>query len=199
MPLTGPKLENFNDLSGTYSFADTTVKVKNEVYYSADYYKDSYKEKDSMTLISGIVYLEGKQMGYKGHLRSYYNISKVDTARVIVTHKKAQKSIENNYLIFDKDFSEILIDLNKKDELKLLKGRYYASKFKQKDKWEVFQLSLAEETLYINFINFEEKKKLEQYTLSDNIVHMEDDVFFNFINDGGFRGRIKFKKHGPTH
>jgi len=203
MPAQGNAMKNFQDLSGTYSFMDTTIKMKEDIFYNAIFYKDDYKTRDSINLISGIVYFDGQQMGYKIHLKAYYNMAKVDTARVIASHKKAKKTIEKNYLIFDGDFTDTLIDLSKRDQLKSFEGRYYLSKYKKEKQWEVYQVSIAEEMLYLGITNNQDKKDLGNYTLESNqilsVVHLEDDIFSKFVASGGFKTRLKFKKHGPTH
>src|SRR3954462_14575081 len=92
MPLMADRVENFSDLSGTYDFTDSTVKIKDEVFYNSNYYVDAYKKRDSITLISGIIYFENQQMGYKIHLKAYYNMNKVDTVRLKEKYKKATAS-----------------------------------------------------------------------------------------------------------
>jgi len=203
MPSQGNTVKTFYDLSGTYSFADTTLKMKNDVFYNSLFYKDAYKTRDSITLISGIIYFEEQQMGYKMYLKAYYDIRKVDTSKVIAAHKMAKKTIENNYLIFDADFTDTLINLAKKDELKAFNGNYYMSKYKKEKQWEVYQVSAKEEELYLGITNAQDKKDLTNYTLESNkilsVVHLEDDLFAKFVASGGFKTRLTFKKHGTTH
>ena len=203
MPAKGNKIKNFQDLSGTYAFTDTTIKMKDDVFYNSLFYKDAYKTKDSITLISGIIYFEEQQMGYKIYLKAYYNMNKVDTAKVIAAHRMAKKTIENNYLVFEADFTDTLINLAKQDELKQFNGNYYMSKYKKEKQWEVYQVSVKEDALYLGITNAVDKKDLTNYTLESNkilsVVHMEDDIFAKFVASGGFKTRLKFKKHGTAH
>lgn len=203
MPQQGNKIKNFQDLSGTYSFIDTTFKTKDEVYYNATFYKDAYKKRDSITLISGIIYFEDQQMGYKFHLKTYYNLNKVDTTHLIADHKKAKKTIEKNYLIFEEDHADTLINLAKKDELKMFNGNYYLNKYEKDNQWDVFQVSLKEDVLYLGIANAQDNKDLTNYTIRSNkilsVVHMEDDIFSNYTKSGGFKTRLTFKKHGTSH
>ena len=203
MPFQGNKLTHFDDLSGTYAFTDTTLPMREETLYNSMFYKDAYKTKDSITLISGIIYFENQQMGYKVHLKAYYNMHKVDTARVIAAHKMTNRTIENNYLILETDYTDTLINLAKQDQLKSFNGTYYLNKYKKEKQWEVYQVTVKEEVLYLGITNLQDKKDLSNYTLESSkllaVVHLEDDIFSKFVTSGGFKTRLTFKKHGTSH
>jgi hypothetical protein len=203
MPFQGNKIENVQELSGTYSFTDTTIHTNNEIYYNAEFYKDEYKKRDSIKLISAIIYFENKLVGYKIHTKIYYNINKVDTMRVLAFHNTAQKSTQKNYLIFDEDSADTLIDLTKKDQLKFFNGKYYLNKYNKENQWEVYQVALKEDVLDLGIINEQDRNDLSNYTIkrtkTTSLVHLEDDLFSNFVKAGGFKTRIKFKKHGTSH
>lgn len=207
MPFQGNKTESFQDFYGTYELIDSTVKRKEDTFLNALYYKGQHKGKEATRFISGIIYFEDQQMGYKIHLKEYYNIkgkNKKEVDDLIAFRKKKSKiSYEDNFIVLDTDSSGVLIDLAKGDQLKSYEGNYYISKRQKENQWEVYQLSLQEELLYLGITNDQDKKELSNYTLESNnvlaVVHLEDDIFSKFVKSGGFKTRLKFRKHGPTH
>lgn len=203
MPAQGNAIKDFQDLSGAYSFMDTTINAEGTTYYNSLFYEDAYKKRDSIKLVTAVVFFENKQMISKIHLKSYYKKNKVDTTSLIAAYQTAKKSSETNFIIFDEDVTDTVIDLGKQDQLKSYQGNYYLNKYQKENQWEVYQLSLREDLLYIGILNEQDSKDLTNYTIKRtklvSVVHLEDDIFSKFVASGGFKTRLKFKKHGPTH
>jgi len=202
MPMEIPKIKSFNNgLIGNYYFNDSILKLKEDIYYNARHFNNLYTTSDSVTLISATISITQNKAYYAGNLKFYYNINKVDTSRVILKHNSEKKTYDNNFIIFEGSFSDTLINLTKKDKLKLYKGKYYLNQHTDKHTWDIYQLGLRKDNLLsIGIVNRKDEEKLNKYLINKhqvlgNTVHLSDIEFYNFIENGGFRDRYKFKKY----
>lgn len=202
MPIEASRIKSFNSsLTGNYYFSDSTLKLKDNIYYNARYFSNLNTTKDSLMLVLADVSITQKQVYYTGNLKFYYNINKIDTLRVILQHKGEKKTYENNFIIFELSFSDTLINLTQKDKLKFYKGKYYLNHCIEEYNWDIYQLEQKRDNmLSIGIINHEDEEKLYMYLINKNQIlgntaHLSDIEFYNFIERGGFRDKYKFKKY----
>jgi len=201
MPFEAAKLKSFNNgLMGNYYFSDSILKLKEDIYYNARYFSNLYTTRDSITLISAHVSITQQKVYYTGSLKFYYNINKVDTSRIVLEHKKEKKTYENNFIIFEGQFSDTLINLTKKDKLKQYRGKYYLNQYIDEHIWDIYQLGIRKDSLLsIGIVNHKDQEKLMAYLMNKNqvlgnTIHLSDIEFYNFIEKGGFRDRYRFTR-----
>jgi hypothetical protein len=201
MPFGAKGIKCFNKhLIGKYNLIDSTLMPKQEIFYNEKYFKNIYTNRDSTTLISANISITSKIATYSGNLKFYYNIHTVDTARIILKHNKEKKTYENNFIVFDLIFSDTLINIEKKDKLKIFKKNYYLDKFMGSKCWDIYQLIITNDTIVtLGLTNNVDQIKLSPYLMNkdhllDNTVHVSDDEFKIFIEKGGFRNKFRFKK-----
>lgn len=201
MPIQKKSLRMFDStINGKYDYQDSVLKLKDDTYYNYKYFNNSFTSFDSCSLVSAVVSVSKTQFWYNFNLKSYYRISKFDTIRLANKHRKEKKSFIDNYLVFEGEYSDTLINLNKKDKLKFHKGKYYLNHFIAEHDWEVYQVEIGKNGLFsINLTNKEDEKQLTNYLIKrkeifGNIVHISDSQFDNFIQKGGFRNKYSFIK-----
>ena len=202
MPEKGNLLKAFPlDIVGTYYYADSTMnKDEKELFYNKNYFGELYKTRDSVNYISADVTISATLAYYNINYYAFYNISKVDTARVALKHKNDKKTIDGNYLIFAGNIADTLLNLSKEDKLKLYNGTYYFNHFDTHKDWEVFQFVTNKDHSYsINMTNAEDELQLKGYMVDTNssfnaYAHLTDEKFKEFVQKGGFRTKYKLKK-----
>ena len=201
MPIQKKSSKTFDStIIGRYDYQDSVLKFKDDTYYNYKYFNNSFTSFDSCSLVSAFISVSNTQFWYSFNLKSYYRASKFDTLRLANKHRKEKRSFKNNYLVFEGEYSDTLISLNKKDKLKFHKDKYYLNHFIAEHDWEIYQVEIGRNgLLLINLMNKEDEKRLTNYLIKrkeifGNIVHLSDSQFDNFIQKGGFRTKYRLKR-----
>lgn len=204
MPRQTTSLKLFNsDLIGKYYYSDSILIVDNkEPIYNSMYFTDLYKSHDSLTLISADIVITDRLVYFDLNLKSYYEISKVDTSRVAANHKKEKKTIEGKYLVFNGFGKDTILNLKKQDKLKYFNGSYYLNHLIAKKDWEIYQVEIKKDNkLSLNLTNEQDEKQITKNDsakwrpLIYNTVHLSNEQFKEFTEHGGFRTRYGLKKY----
>lgn len=201
LPLQKKSFKTFDStVIGKFYYQDSVLKLKDDTYYNYKYFNNSFTLFDSCSLVSAFISVSKTKFWYNFNLKSYYKVNKFDTLRLANKHRKEKRSLKNNYLVFEGEYSDTLINLNKKDKLKFYKGKYYLNHFIAEHDWEIYQFEIAKNGLLsVNLTNKEDEKRLNNYLIKrkeifGNIVHLSDIQFDNFIQKGGFRTKYRLKK-----
>lgn len=200
LPEAATSIKSFDlNMKGQYELVDSIIKLKNDLYYNSHYFENYSKTKDSCVLISATMTILENELFYNIIVKSYYKIDRIDIVSTIKKHKKETINCEGDYLIFENQSSDTLLNLKKGDKIKVYKEKYYLNHFIEKDDWEVYQLEIIKDHLLsFNLLDNEDEKMLEtsikEYEIFGNIVHLSDEQFDNFVEKGGFRRKFRFKK-----
>ncbi len=190
-------------LIGKFYYSDSILNVKNENYlYNIKYYSELYLEKDSIDLIGADLIISDHQIIFSLLIKSYYDLTKVDTTNLIGKHSKAKKSFLEKYIVFEEANSDTLFNINKGDQLKLYDGNYYLNHLTKKNDWVIYQFKISDNSFSINLTNNQDEEalinKTKSHTLFYTIKHLTNKEFKTFIAEGGFREKFTLKKYTPV-
>jgi hypothetical protein len=193
---------------GKYYTTDSFIGKKDEErYFNSKYFLKSRDAYDSIILFTADLYVSERLVRYTVDFVGYYKLNKVDTNRLKKEFKNKDVFVEGDYFIHTENFTDTLLDLNKKDKLFLYKNIFYLNHFKETDKklgrekcWAICQFEkLSSDIFSINMTNAEDYAMLFDTTTVWQpilpVAHLSNNQFKKFVTKGGFHQKYKLFKY----
>lgn len=209
MPLHTGAVTGFGpDVTGRYDVADSVLKDRKEYIYNAAYYGENPPALDSMSMFAVHMIIEKKRIYYRLTFYMYNKRENFDpplnTDNFPVTgHQKSLAPIKyrkQGFWVYEKSFVDTIVDLSKKDKLRMYDKAYYVNHFLSAKCWEICRLKPGPAgKLSFEMTTLKDQGKLKAFIIKQGswkaLVHLSDEQFFSFVKQGGFRQKIKFKKN----
>lgn len=187
---------------GKYYLSDSVLgDKKKDPSYNVKYFSNAFNSYDSITLFYSDVIISSTKFIYTTTVSNYYEISKFDTARIAKKHENDIKSIEGKYLIFTEKDIDTIFNIEKKDRLTHLDGKYYLNHFVKSKEWMIYQFEQKKDKNFSISITSEEDMNIlvdttKKWKSIFPVVSLSNKKFNEFVLNGGFRmkfGLIKYQ------
>lgn len=209
MPLYTGAVAGFGpDVTGSYDIADSVLKDRNEYIYNAAYYAENPPALDSMSMFAVHMVIEKKRIYYTLTLYMYNKRENFDPPLntdnfPVIGRQKSLAPVKyrkHGFGVCEKSFVDTIIDLSKKDKLRMYDKAYYVNHFLSGKCWEICRLKpRTGGKLSFEMATQKDKEKLNAFIVKQGswkaLVHLSDEQFFSFVKQGGFRQEISFKKN----
>ena len=197
-----------SDFLGKYYYTDSFMgKKEEERFFNSKYFSSTIDSHDSIILFTADLNVSERLILYSVDFTGFYKLEKNDTSRLNKKFNYKDVYIKDRYFIHKENYTDTLLDLDKKDKLFFYKNLYYLNHFNKtnsdlgKEKcWTICQFERCGPSLFsINMTNREDYKMLFDTTKNWQpifpIAHISNKKFKTFVDKGGFHQKYKLIKY----